>query len=44
MTDLIQPTEAVRNAADIRTLSMASLIAEAIGRTTSEEMVSGLFD
>ena len=44
ITDSIQPTEAVRNAANIRTLSIASLIAEAIGRTASEESVSSLFD
>jgi ribose-phosphate pyrophosphokinase len=44
ITDSIQPTEAVRKAANIRTLSIASLIAEAIGRTASEESVSSLFD
>ena len=44
ITDSIQATEAVRNAANIRTLSIASLIAEAIGRTASEESVSSLFD
>src|SRR5580693_9598407 len=44
ITDSIQPTEAVRNAKNIRTLSIASLIAEAIGRTASEESVSSLFD
>ncbi|WP_420133901.1 ribose-phosphate pyrophosphokinase [Rhodopseudomonas sp.] len=44
ITDSIQPTEAVRNAHNIRTLSIASLIAEAIGRTASEESVSSLFD
>jgi len=44
ITDSIQPTEAVRNSANIRTLSIASLIAEAIGRTASEESVSSLFD
>src|SRR5260370_38959 len=44
ITDSIQPTEAVRNAANIRTLSIASLIAEAIGPTASEESVSSLFD
>src|SRR6202165_3375994 len=35
ITDSIQPTEAVRNAKNIRTLSIATLIAEAIGRTAS---------
>ena len=44
ITDSIQPTEAVRNAPNIRTLPIASLIAEAIGRTASEESVSSLFD
>src|SRR5580693_168641 len=44
ITESIQPTEAVRNAPNIRTLSIASLIAEAIGRTASEESVSSLFD
>jgi ribose-phosphate pyrophosphokinase len=44
ITDSIQPTEAVRNAANIRTLSIAALIGEAIGRTASEESVSSLFD
>jgi ribose-phosphate pyrophosphokinase len=44
ITDSIQPTEAVRNAPNIRTLSIAKLIAEAIGRTAAEESVSSLFD
>src|SRR6266576_3974714 len=44
ITDSILPTEAVRIAPNIRTLSFASLIAEAIGRTASEESVSSLFD
>jgi len=44
ITDSILPTEAVRNAPNIRTLSIASLIGEAIGRTASEESVSSLFD
>jgi ribose-phosphate pyrophosphokinase len=44
ITDSIQPTEAVNNAKNIRVLSIASLIAEAIGRTASEESVSSLFD
>ncbi len=44
ITDSIQPTEAVRNAANIRTLSIAGLIGEAIGRTAAEESVSSLFD
>jgi ribose-phosphate pyrophosphokinase len=44
ITDSIQPTEAVRNAPNIRTLSIAPLIGEAISRTASEESVSSLFD
>src|SRR3954453_6373760 len=44
ITDSIQPTEAIRVATNIRTLPIASLIAEAIGRTASEESVSSLFD
>jgi ribose-phosphate pyrophosphokinase len=44
ITDSIQPTEAVRSAHNIRTLSIADLIAEAIGRTAAEESVSSLFD
>jgi ribose-phosphate pyrophosphokinase len=44
ITDSIQPTDAVNKAPNIRTLSIADLIAEAIGRTASEESVSSLFD
>src|ERR1700742_1312149 len=44
ITDSIPPTEAVRNAPNIRTLSIAGLIGEAIGRTAAEESVSSLFD
>ena len=44
ITDSIQPTEAVTKAANIRTLSIAALIAEAIWRTATEESVSSLFD
>jgi ribose-phosphate pyrophosphokinase len=44
ITDSIQPTEAVRVAHNIRVLSIATLIGEAIGRTASEESVSSLFD
>ena len=44
ITDSIQPTEAVRIARNIRVLSIATLIGEAIGRTASEESVSSLFD
>src|SRR6201991_2422005 len=44
ITDSIQPTEAVRVAHNIRVLSIASLIGEAVGRTAAEESVSSLFD
>src|ERR1700687_1046261 len=44
ITDSILPNEAVSKAANIRTLSIAPLIAEAISRTASEESVSSLFD
>ena len=44
ITDSIQPTQAVRAAGNIRVLSVASLIGEAIGRTAAEESVSSLFD
>jgi len=44
ITDSILPTEAVTKAANIRTLSIAPLIEEAISRTAAEESVSSLFD
>jgi ribose-phosphate pyrophosphokinase len=44
ITDSIQPTEAVKVARNIRVLPIASLIGEAIGRTSREESVSSLFD
>src|SRR6266478_3574010 len=44
ITDSIQPTEAVRVAVNIRGLSIATLIGDAIGRTAAEESVSSLFD
>ncbi len=44
ITDSIQATEAVRLAHNIRVLSIAPLIGEAIGRTAGEESVSSLFD
>jgi ribose-phosphate pyrophosphokinase len=44
ITDSIQPTEAVRVAHNIRVLSIATLMGEAIGRTATEESVSSLFD
>jgi ribose-phosphate pyrophosphokinase len=44
ITDSIQPTEAVKAAPNIRVLSIATLIGEAIARTAAEESVSSLFD
>jgi ribose-phosphate pyrophosphokinase len=44
LTDTIQPTEAVRVARNIRVISIAPLIGEAIARTAKEESVSSLFD
>jgi ribose-phosphate pyrophosphokinase len=44
ITDSIQPTEAIRAARNIRVVSIAPLIGEAIGRTSKEESVSSLFD
>lgn len=43
ITDSIHPTAAVRAAHNIRVLSIAPLIGEAIGRTAAEESVSSLF-
>jgi ribose-phosphate pyrophosphokinase len=44
VTDTIQPTEAMRVAKNIRVISIAPLIGEAIARTAKEESVSSLFD
>lgn len=44
ITDSIQPTEAVRVSRNIRTISIAPLMGEAIARTAREESVSSLFD
>jgi ribose-phosphate pyrophosphokinase len=44
ITDSIQPTKAVAAASNIRVLSIATLIGEAISRTAAEESVSSLFD
>ena len=43
ITDSINPTKAVQAAKNIRVLSIAPLIGEAIKRTANEESVSGLF-
>ncbi|MES2906464.1 MAG: ribose-phosphate pyrophosphokinase [Pseudomonadota bacterium] len=44
ITDTIMPTEAVRVARNIRVLSVAPLLGEAIARISKEESVSSLFD
>ncbi len=44
ITDSIQASEAVRVAVNIRVLSIATLIGDAIARTAAEESVSSLFD
>jgi ribose-phosphate pyrophosphokinase len=43
ITDSIQPTEAVTASPNIRVLSIAPLIGEAISRTAAEQSVSSLF-
>ena len=44
ITDSIQPTSSVEAAHNIRVVSIADLIGEAISRTATEESVSSLFD
>ncbi|MET0430574.1 MAG: ribose-phosphate pyrophosphokinase [Microvirga sp.] len=44
ITDSILPTEAVKVAHNIRVISIAQLLGEAIGRTATESSVSSLFD
>ena len=44
LTDTIEPTAAVRMAKNIRVISVAPLLGEAISRTFKEESVSSLFD
>ncbi len=44
ITDSIQPTEAVRVSRNMRVLSVASLLGEAVKRTAEERSVSRLFD
>ncbi len=44
ITDTIQATDAVANSPNIRQLSIAPLLAEAIKRTAEESSVSSLFD
>ena len=43
ITDSIQPTQAVKLARNIRVVSIAPLLGEAIGRTATESSVSSLF-
>ncbi|KZL18057.1 Ribose-phosphate pyrophosphokinase [Pseudovibrio axinellae] len=44
ITDSIEPTAAVQAAPNIRTISIAPLMGEAINRTSQERSVSSLFD
>ncbi|MCC0023285.1 MAG: ribose-phosphate pyrophosphokinase [Hyphomicrobiaceae bacterium] len=44
VTDSIQETDMMRDAKNIRMVSIASLMGEAIARTASEQSVSSLFD
>lgn len=44
VTDSIQETDAVKKAKNIRHISIANLLGEAIARTSSEQSVSSLFD
>ena len=44
ITDSIQPTSGIESAHNIRVISIADLIGEAISRTATEESVSSLFD
>jgi ribose-phosphate pyrophosphokinase len=44
ITDSIQATEVVKVARNIRVISIATLMGEAIGRTATESSVSSLFD
>ena len=44
ITDSILPTEAVRVAQNVRVMSVAPLLGEAVARTSGEKSVSSLFD
>ena len=44
ITDSIQPTTAIQSAHNIRVISVANLLGEAINRTNTEKSVSSLFD
>jgi ribose-phosphate pyrophosphokinase len=43
ITDSIEPSEAVRSAHNVRVLTIAPLLGEAIARTAEEQSVSSLF-
>ncbi|HEX3939362.1 MAG TPA: ribose-phosphate pyrophosphokinase [Xanthobacteraceae bacterium] len=44
ITDSIMPTETINKSKNVRVLSIATLLGEAISRTAAEESVSSLFD
>ncbi len=44
ITNSIEPTAAIKAAANIRAISIAPLMGEAINRTALEESVSSLFN
>lgn len=44
ITDSIQPNSAIREARNIRVVTTANLLGEAIARTATEQSVSSLFD
>ena len=44
ITDSIQPNSAIRDARNIRVVTTANLLGEAIARTATEQSVSSLFD
>jgi ribose-phosphate pyrophosphokinase len=44
ITDSIMPSTAVNESKNIRVVTIATLIGEAINRTAAEESVSSLFD
>ena len=44
ITDSIMPTETINESKNVRVLSIATLLGEAISRTAAEESVSSLFD
>jgi ribose-phosphate pyrophosphokinase len=44
ITDSIMPTKTINDSKNVRVLSIATLLGEAISRTAAEESVSSLFD